>query len=42
MKGVKIMESKLTFKIELQYFLEDKKVIFHNEICNDDIWNIKG
>lgn len=31
------MESKLTFKIELQYFLEDKKVIFHNEICNDGL-----
>lgn len=29
------MESKLTFKVELQYFLEDKKVIVYNEICNN-------
>ena len=37
MKGVKIIMSKLTFKIELQYFFEDKKVVFHNEICNDGL-----
>lgn len=37
MEGVKAMESKLTFKIELQYFLGDKKVVFHDEICNDGL-----
>lgn len=31
------MTSKLTFKVELQYFLDNKKVVFSNEICNDGL-----
>jgi hypothetical protein len=31
------MEGQLTFKIELEYLFENKKVIFHNEICNDGL-----
>lgn len=31
------MTSKLTFKIELQYFSENKKVIFYKEICDDGL-----
>lgn len=31
------MESKLKFKIELQYSLESKKIVFYKEICNDGL-----
>ena len=31
------MKSNLTFKIELEYFFKDKKVVFHNEICNNGL-----
>ena len=31
------MAPKLTCKTELRYFLEDKQVIFHNEICSEGL-----
>lgn len=31
------MEPKLTFKIELRYLFDNKKVVFSNEICNNGI-----
>jgi hypothetical protein len=31
------MDAKLTSKTELQYSLNDKKVIFSIELCNDGI-----
>ena len=29
------MLSKLTFKVKLQYFSEDKKIVFYNEMSSD-------